>query len=301
MKKSIIEVNIDKIRDPFVLAEDGVYYMYGTQYTSDWEYGTDWVCYKNNEGCLAGEWIKLDNVVSIPKSAIKNRWAPEVHKYNGAYYMLASYYSSETEHRGCAIFKSDLPDGPFNEITNGHITPEDWDAIDGTFYVDEDNQPWLIFVREWTSTEDKIGRMVAAKLSEELTHFISEPIELFRADAPTWSRGHITDGCFMYKTEDNQLLMLWSNFDEFGYCVGIAKSQNGKVDGVWTQEEDVLFSKTSVGQYDGGHGMVFSDFDGQMYLSIHSPNTATSERLEKPVFIPIYEMRTENNITLKID
>ena len=300
MKGNTIEINVNKLRDPFVLSENGVYYMYGTQITSDWDNGSGWACYKNISGRLDGEWTRIENIANIPKSAIKNRWAPEVHKYNGAYYMFASYYSSETNHRGCTILKSNSPEGPFDEITKGHITPADRDAIDGTLYVNENNQPWMVFVSEWTSAEDKIGRMAAARLSEDLTHFISEPVELFRADAPEWARGHITDGCFMYKTEDNRLLMLWSNFDEYGYCVGLARSKNGKIDGEWLQEKNVLFSKSAFGQYDGGHGMIFTDFDGQMYLSIHSPNTPTNDRLEKPVFIPLYEEHTENNTTLQI-
>lgn len=289
MKHKIIETNIKTLRDPFVLAENGTYYMYGTQCTSDWEYGTEWACYKNTSGCLDGEWIKLANIVSVPEDAIKNLWAPEVHKYNGKYYMFTTYFSSKTQRRGCTILKSDSPEGPFVEITNGHITPVEWDSIDGTFYVDEKNQPWMVFVHEWVSTDDNVGRMAAAKLSEDLTHFISEPIELFRADTPAWAKGGITDGCFMYKTQDNQLLMLWSNFDENGYCVAIARSKNGKIDGEWVHDEKLLFSKETFGQYDGGHGMIFTDIDGQRYLSIHSPNSPLDDRMEKPVIIPVFE------------
>ena len=185
--------------------------------------------------------------------------------------------------------KSDSPEGPFIEITNGHITPLEWDCIDGTFYVDEENQPWMIFVHEWVSTDDNVGRMAAAKLSDDLTYFISEPIELFRADEPEWAKHGVTDGCFMYKTEDNQLLMLWSNFDKNGYCVAIARSENGKIDGEWVHDKKQLFSKETYGRYDGGHGMIFTDIDGQMYLSIHSPNSPVDDRLEKPIFIPVFE------------
>ena len=278
MKAEIIETNIDKLRDPFVLLENDTYYMYGT----------DWVCYKSN-GDLE-HWTKSEKeLVVTPSEYDGNKWAPEVHKYNGKYYMFTTYHSSKTNRRGCTILISDSPEGPFVEITNGHITPSDWDAIDGTFYVDEDNQPWMIFVHEWVSTDDNVGRMAAAKLSEDLTHFISEPIELFRADDPAWAKNGITDGCFMYKTMDNQNLMLWSNFNKDGYCVAIVRSKNGKVDGEWVHDEKLLFSKEISGQYDGGHGMIFTTVDGQMYLSIHSPNAPIGDRLEKPIIIPVSE------------
>lgn len=275
----IITSSIPQLRDPCVLVEDGVYYAYGT----------GWVCWKNTTGNLKSGWQSLGVVAEKPAESDDNYWAPEVHKYNGAYYMFTTYHSKTTGHRGCTILKSDRPEGPFREITGGHITPKDWDSIDGTFYVDPDGQPWMVFVHEWTSTDDGVGRMAAAKLSDDLTHFVSEPVELFRATDPAWSNGKVTDGCWMYRCEDGQLLMLWSNWDAAGYCVGIARSASGRVDGEWTQDRELLYSKKMTGQYDGGHGMIFTDTDGQMYLSIHSPNSASAGRRETPVFIRVRE------------
>ena len=275
----MITSSIPQLRDPCVLVEDGVYYAYGT----------GWVCWKNTTGNLKSGWQSLGVVAEKPAESDDNYWAPEVHKYNGAYYMFTTYHSKVTGHRGCTILKADRPEGPFREITDGHITPKDWDSIDGTFYVDPDGQPWMIFVHEWTSTDDGVGRMAAAKLSDDLTRFISEPVELFRADDPAWATGKVTDGCWMYRCADGQLLMLWSNWDSAGYCVGIARSADGRVDGEWTQDRELLYSKKMTGKYDGGHGMIFTDTDGRMYLSIHSPNSSSAGRKETPVFIRIRE------------
>ena len=238
---------------------------------------------------LLGDWQYVGNVVEIPADANGDYWAPEVHKYNGAYYMFTTYVSKTTGKRGCTVLKSNSPVGPFVEISDGPVTPSDWYAIDGTLYVDEEGQPWMIFVREWVGTDDKVGRMVAAKMSDDLTRLISEPIELFRVDDPEWSASGVTDGCWMYKCENGELLMIWSNWDSEGYCVGVARSDNGKVDGNWTQDEKQLYSKSMGLGYDGGHGMIFKSVAGQMYLSIHSPNDATDSRKEKPIFIPIKE------------
>ena len=175
--------------------------------------------------------------------------------------------------------------------TGGHITPRDWDSIDGTFYVNPEGQPWMIFVHEWTSMPDQIGTFSAAKLSEDLTHFISEPIELFRADEPDWATFGVTDGCWMYTTESGDLLMLWSNNDEYGYCVGVARSSNGRLDGEWIHE-DRLYSKYMTSDFDGGHAMIFTDTGGQMYMSFHSPNGVIGDRRETAVFLAI---REENN------
>lgn len=293
----IIKTTVERIRDPFMLVENGVYYLYGTGNTKGNWNDTIWACLKNETGKLDGKWEQTENIVyTKPQNAIKNFWAPEVHKYNGAFYMFATYYSSLTNHRGCSILKSDSPLGPFNEITNGHVTPSDIDAIDATFYVDSQGQPWIVFVHEWTCTPDGVGRMAVAKLSADLTHMISQPQELFRADDPAWTNQKVTDGCFMYTANNGELLMIWSNFaEEKGYCVGVARSKNGKIDGEWVQDEELLFSKDLTGEYDGGHGMIFKDTDGKMYLCVHSPNTPTEQIGERTVFIPI----EDNNGKLK--
>lgn len=275
----IIESGVEKLRDPCVVLENGTYYMYGT----------GWQCWKNSTGKLDSGWEYLGRVVNVPEKAKDNFWAPEVHKYKGAFYMFTTYLSSETGRRGCTVMKSDTPDGPFCEISDGHTTPADWDCIDGTFYVDESGQPWMIFVHEWVSMPDKVGTMAAAKLSQDLTHFISEPVELFRADDADWAKFGVTDGCWMYRCADGQLLMLWSNWDNGGYAVGVARSASGSVTGPWTHDSELLYSKNMTGEYDGGHGMLFTSPDGKMYLSIHSPNAPVENRQEMPVFIPVKE------------
>lgn len=270
-----------KLRDPYTLLENGVYYAYGT----------GWKLFKNTSGKLDGAWKKVDIEVNIahPETDGGSHWAPEVHKYNGKYYMFTTYLNSVTNHRGCIILKSDSPDGPFVEITDGFITPSDWDCIDGTFYVDPDGRMWMVFVHEWTSMKDGVGSFAAAKLSDDLTHFISEPIELFKANEPVWAKSGVTDGCFMYTTKEGDLLMIWSNFDEFGYVIAVARSSNGRLDGEWIHEKDLLYSKYMTNEDDGGHGMIFTDTDGQMYLCFHSPNTGTDEQKERPVFLAIEE------------
>lgn len=284
----MIETGIKSLRDPFVLVETDAYYVYGTEVSEGWD-KTVWACYKSTKGLL-GPWVKTEkNVYVTPTEAEKQFWAPEVHKYNGYYYMFATYYSSKTNHHGCTILKSPSPEGPFVEITDGHVTPENWDAIDGTFWVDDKGRPWMVFVHEWTCTDDGIGRIDAARLSEDLTHFISEPVELFRADDAPWANIQVTDGCFLYKTSDGKLQMLWSNSFNDEYRVGIAESIDGRVDGKWLQLEEPLFSKAISGKYDGGHGMIFTAKDGKTYLSVHSPNNLKNGLKEEVVFVPLVE------------
>ena len=284
----MIKTPIKKLRDPFVLVENGVYYVYGTNIKSPDITDTEYACYYNDSGLLQGEYKRVLNLYEHPQNALNCFWAPEVHKYNGAFYMFASYLSKKTNHRGVAIFKADCPKGPFKEITNGTITNPNFDAIDGTLYIDEENKPWLVFVDEKTSREDGIGRMAVARLSDDLTKIITEPKILFKSTDPVWSNGSkVTDGPFMHKTQNGTLYMLWSSGSKEGYCVGLAKSKNGKIDGDYEQLEERLFVKGELCENDGGHGMIFKAIDGKKYLSIHSPNASDSD--QTPTFFEIYE------------
>lgn len=293
-KDKIIESGIRQLRDPYVVPVGDTYYVYGTE----------WKCYYGKN--LAGPWNVKEDLVKVPEDAVKFFWAPEVYIYNGSYYMITTYLSSKTGLRGCSVFKSDDPLGPFVEISDGHVTPHDSHSIDGTLYIDKEGKPWLIFVDEWIGNEDGVGKMDCARFSDDLTHLITEPQELFRADevrwvhddipgSADWKRDIVTDGCWMYTTEKGSLLMLWSNSEwdpDMGksYAEAIARSTTGLVTGPWVQEEHLLFSRRmNPNKLDGGHGMIFTGFDGRKYLSLHSPNHGNEERKESPIFIPVIE------------
>lgn len=283
-------------RDPCVVPYNGVYYLYSSNDTGYVvETSTDLKYWSAPKTIFDKSW-KADF------TGIADFWAPECHYYNGKFYLIATYKSSTNNHRGCGVWVSDTPDGEFTLISDGHITPSDWDAIDGTLYVDKEGQPWMVFVHEWTSTDNGIGRMCYAKLSSDLSRFVEEPVEIFAADDPSWTDECVTDGCYMYRTEDGELLMIWSNFasDEFNnYTIGIAKSSNGEIDGNWIQQDEVLhtFDNSSVySVFNGGHGMIFEGFDGQKYITFHAPNNA-GEWMTYIMFVPI----VERNGTIYLD
>jgi len=272
------------IRDPCILVSDGKYYMYGT--------GAAWSGY----GCYVSEdlenWAGPFTVFTFPEghTADGDYWAPECVEYKGNFYLFATYHDRVLNHRGTAVFKASSPLGPFEQISDGFATPDDWDSIDGTLYVDNSGQPWMIFVHEWTSTDDGIGRMCVAKMSDDLSSLISEPKEIFRAD--DGKRGmdrQVTDGPYIHICEDGKLIMLWSNVADNGYAVGMAESYS--IDGEWKQQPRLLFHRDISGtDYDGGHGMLFTDNDGRLMLSVHSPNSSGEGYHETAVFHEVVEV-----------
>lgn len=244
------------IRDPYVLPYNQKYYMYAENFPHGFK------VYVSDD---LANWDEPVEVIRFPEGfwAKKDFWAPEVHLYKGKFYLFATLYS-DSRNRGTQIFKADSPLGPFEPISEGPVTPEDWMCLDGTLYCDANGTPYMVFCHEWIQIQD--GAMCYAQLSEDLTHFVSEPKVMFHASDFPFVHNLITDGPFLYRNKNGDLLMLWSSYGEHGYFESVLKSDNGEIDGKWISQ-DMLFEK------DGGHGMFFHTFEGEMKLALHRPNS----------------------------
>jgi len=258
-------------RDPFIMPCGGKYYLYHT-------------LGKEGIGCKVSEdlenWSAPITVFTPPEDFHGVDcffWAPECHYYKGNFYIFTSVLSLKyNNHRTISVYRSASPLGPFEDIADGAISPADWDAIDGTLYVDNNGDPWLVFVHEWTSMPDKNGSMVAARLSEDFTKLISEPQHLFFAKEPEWARSGVTDGPFLVTTDAGTLYMLWSNFEkDGGYVVALARSESGNILGPWKHCKKLIYnSKMAADGYDGGHAMIFRTKEGRDMISFHGPNNS---------------------------
>jgi len=269
------------IRDPFVLpvAEEIRYYLYGT--TRAMPDGQGGPCFEAYTSSDLKEWEGPIRVFGASTGfwGTKTYWAPEVHRYRGKYYLFGTF-SSDTRRRACHILVSDGPRGPFKPLTNRPITPHGWQCLDGTLFVDDDGKPWILFCREWEQVGD--GEICALRLTDGLKYPLGKPIVLFRASEAQWvNRGatYVTDGPFLHRANEGRLLMLWSSFGIGGYTQGVARSESGQITGPWRQEADPLFAE------DGGHGMVFRTFEGELMLVLHAPNGGPT----RPRFISVRE------------
>lgn len=277
------------VRDPFVHVEGNDYYLYQSTRLGDGRIGVGVRRSSDLEN-----WTAASAAAEIPKDVPCTAvWAPEMHTYDGKYWIFTTlsfapvtegapdylvqpkamteqgFTGGTLQPRGVWIFVSDTPTGPFKPVKKGPVTPKDWMCLDGTLWV-EDGVPWMVFCHEWCQTGN--GRMMAAPMSRDLTHFTAEPTLLFKAaDVP---HGHcVTDGPFLFKTPDGTLRMIWSNFlAGSGYCVLQCASASGKVAGPW-RDHKALYTG------DGGHGMIFRDGKGRLQLSLHQPNSGGRERM----------------------
>ena len=283
--------------DPFILpdASDHTYYMYSTG-------GGGRVMGRASKDLL--NWTEPFVVMEFPETHwAGNRaasWAAEVHPYKGKYYLFTTSHTRETmvslpgrgdiPHRATQIYVADSPRGPFRDFTgNKPHTPWDWAALDGTLWI-EDGVPYMVFCHEWLQTVD--GTMELVRLPDDLGVPTEAPVTLFKASDAPWSGemlelgektngmdigGQVTDGPWVFRTQTGRLGMLWSSWGKERYAIGVAYSESGSIKGPWVQEPRPLFEDN------GGHGMLFRTFDGELKLCMHW----TDQRDERPGRRPV--------------
>ena len=270
------------IRDPFILKENGIYYLYGTRARNFGRFVGGFDVYTSTD---LENWSEAHECFNSENHCmnIEVNWAPEVHKYNGDYYMFATF-TRENKLRGTFILKATSPMGPFEPYSEGPVTPVEWECLDGTLYI-ENEKPYLVFCHEHTQIID--GTICYVELSADLKKAISAPYYLFHATSPYYvtksddpDKHYITDGPFMHRRENGDLYMLWSTHLNNKYAQCLVKFTDNTITGNFTHEKPLIES-------DGGHGMLFRDGDNLM-LTYHSPNQTDYER---PVFIKLNELK----------
>lgn len=167
--------------DPFVLYDEGTYYLYATNdgswgyivYTSD-----NLVDWKAQGYALRKGDVQLDSSISYA-----GLWAPEVFRDGDTYYMV---YTAQ-EHLGIAT--SDSPLGPFKD-KSGWLFDEK--AIDGHFFRDDDGKVYLYFVscgawdlNGYTTTGG--NNIWGGEFDLETCTFVTTPKLLIRYGSGEWS------------------------------------------------------------------------------------------------------------------
>jgi beta-xylosidase len=270
-------IPLDSIRlsDPCILADKNTltYYMTGTG-------GLLWKSKDLRKWTGPYKVIKIDpNSWMGPNPMI---WAAELHYYKGKYYYFATFTNRSVkidtvrgnviERRACHVLVSDKPDGPYVPMKDSIYLPPDKPTLDGTFWVDKDGKPYMVYCYEWLQNWN--GTIEKIELKPDLSGTIGEREILFRASESPWSRDYdengnvipdkVTDGPWLFVTQTGKLGMLWSSWVFDKYTQGVAYSESGTLDGPWVQEKEPITPPNF------GHGMLFRTFEGKLLMSVHS-------------------------------
>lgn len=282
-------IPLDSIRlsDPAILADKAASTYYMT--------GTGGLLWKSKDlANWSGPYVvtKTD-----PKSWMGPRpmiWAAELHQYKGKYYYFATFTNREVvidtvkgnviNRRASHVLVSDNPDGPYVPMEDETYLPADIPTLDGTFWVDTDGKPYMIYCEEWLVNWN--GTMEKIELKPDLSGTTGKrKIMFFAYDSP-WSKdkqpngrivpNKVTDGPYLFKTQTGKLGMIWTSWALSDYTQGVAYSESGTLDGPWIQENEPITPPNF------GHGMLFRTFEGKLLMSVHSHKNINGRTIRIP-------------------
>jgi len=284
-----VDIPLDSIRlsDPAILADESTSTYYMT--------GTGGLLWKSKDlAKWSGPYVvtKTD-----PESWMGPRpmiWAAELHQYQGKYYYFATFTNrnvviatvkgNEINRRASHVLVSDQPDGPYVPMEDETYLPANLPTLDGTFWVDTDGKPYMVYCGEWLINWN--GTMEKIELKPDLSGTTGKSVILFFAKDSPWSKeedqygrivpNKVTDGPWLFLTQTGKLGMIWTSWVFSDYVQGVAYSESGTLDGPWVQEKDPITPPNF------GHGMLFRSFEGKLLMSVHSHKSINGRTIRIP-------------------
>ena len=194
--------------DPFILLHNGKYYLYSTNDPDGYRVreSDDLVSWTDRGYCLHKDNVQGNHWF----------WAPEIKEKNGRFYMI---YTSE-EHLGVAV--ADSPLGPFTQEKICWLSERK--GIDGDYFIDDDGQVYLYYVRF-----DHGNIIYGTKMSDDMLSMDEAGEVRLLAPEEEWEThmGRVTEGPFMLKHNGKYYLTYSANdYQSIDYAIGYAVSDS---------------------------------------------------------------------------
>ena len=279
------------LADPYVLEDDGWYYIYGTHsdegivvYRSrDMRHWSN-LC-GNAKGGLA---LHRDDVWGE-----KWFWAPEVYKVGERYIMT---YSAE-EH--ICYAESDSPCGPFVQSKKQPYLPKE-KGIDSSFFIDDDGTPYIFWVRF------TYGNVIwVAEMSRDLREVKLETASrLIDVEEGTWEhrQARVAEGPAVVKHKGKYYLTYSCNdYQSKDYAVGVAVADN--VMGPYERHPENPILHRYAGYVGTGHHTLTPTPKG-LYMVFHAHYSGAKIHPRQTLIAPIKFVRDKEwgkrRYTLKV-
>jgi beta-xylosidase len=308
-----------KFGDPYVLHDNGMYYMYGTGGGA-----------KNGFSAYSSadlvNWKSLGQVYHTTEDSwgIGSFWAPEVYRVKDRYYMFFSAQwkvnpTNELENFKIGIAVADEPEGPFVDLADKPLFDPGYPIIDANVFFDDNGKTYLYFSRCCYKhpVESEIATLARQKgwfkeieeswvygieLKPDFSGVIGEPVLLLRPPVSTsdkqaeWESRSVTsrevnrrwtEGSVTFKKAGTYFIMYSANhFAGQNYAVGYATASSPLGPFKKAANNPVLQKNTAKGGTvtGTGHNSITYSPDGkEMFCVYHGRTTATGD--ERVVFI----------------
>lgn len=269
--------DITHIGDPYVLYDEasGKYYMYCT--------GGYFKCWSSDS---FSSWTYEGEAYSVSARSFgtQSYWAPEVYKYNGAYYMVYSAarkdensISTSGVRHSIGLARAESPTGPFTDVYDHPIFAPDYSVIDASLLFDDDGKIYLYYARDCSENivdGKKTSQIYGIELAKDLSGTVGEPVLLatptdaweLQSGSTLWNEGP----CVFKRNGTYYLLYTANYYASDKYSVGYATATSPLGNYVKSTSNPILRGD---GIYTSGtgHCSVTASPDGtEMYMVYHS-------------------------------
>ncbi len=243
--------------DPFILYEDGTYYLYGTGSADgipvvvskdmkawSWPDGRNWYLALHKDNSYGDHYF----------------WAPEVYKVGAKYIM---YYSAQ-EH--ICMAEADNPLGPFRQIEQKPM--REHNGIDNHLFIDKDGKPYLFWVNF-----NKGNQVWVAELEDDCRTIIPGTERFCIGMDQEWERiwPSVNEGPFVLRHKGLYYMTYSANSYECpDYAIGYAVAKSPM--GPWEKYEGNPIMLRTGGLEGVGHHAFFKDAKGRQRIVFHSHN-----------------------------
>jgi beta-xylosidase len=247
------------IADPFVLYDEGTYYLYGTGSALGFEVYTsaDLVNWRKRGMCYTPTWRSWGD---------HHFWAPEVFKDGDTFYFYYTARNKTDNVRNVGVATSKSPLGPFQELKAplfaGHsvIDPHVYRAPDGATYI--------YATDESTPTR---SRILGARLAPNMADLASTLTDCL-VSGETWERNWIEAPFILERNGVYYMMYSASAYDRPSYAIGYATARHPL--GPYTKYEgNPIVSQRGSVHGPGHHSVTMSPDGSEMIMAYHVHQT----------------------------
>lgn len=258
-KCDTVAIDTMDIANPFIAYdyETDIYYMTGDN-------GHMWK--SKDLHMWAGPYDVLDYDTASWLGAAPVITSPEIHKFAGKYYYMATFETAE--HHSCATLVADDITGPYTTIDNESFLLDMSEmAAHPTFCKDEYGYGYMIYNHLGEQNGDGTAQVVM--YDNDFARRLGEAFVMFRASQVPWAY-EVVDGERKPSSHLESPFLVYSGKEGFGLlftayageekAVGVAYSETSTLNGPWVVEDEPLLkgfdSVSMFDDYDGTAVMV---------------------------------------------
>ena len=227
--------------------------------------------------------------------------APEIHKHNDRYYLMASFErNSETlptvdgkeiPGRSCVTLVADEITGPYKVIdAENELVEKDEVATHPTFFTDELNAGYMIYTHAGEQTGD--GSFKIIRFTDDMGRRMGAAFEMFKASEIEWLTGNdsnshpvqLVEAPYLFVTDGGEGGMLFTTQKDGESVIGVAYTTNGFghwLNGPWVAEPEPLVRGNV------GGASLFTDYDGTLVMTFHKDTVLGGKKISLPQFMKV--------------